>query len=93
MHKQVHGSLLLKTPSFEIFTWIYKIRRTRIFSGKIQNLAGLELSEETTLALHWRKISYFCDGVVLEISLDQIPVTTGGFELRISCIRSSYLIH
>ena len=70
MHKQVHGSLLLKTPSFEIFSWIYKIRRTHIFSGKIQNLAGLELSEETNLALHWRKISYFCDGVVLEISLD-----------------------
>ena len=23
----------------------------------------------------------------------QIPVTTGGFELRISCIRSSYLTH
>ena len=23
----------------------------------------------------------------------QIPVTTGGFQLRISCIRSSYLIH
>ena len=23
----------------------------------------------------------------------QIPVTTGGFEQRISCIRSSYLIH
>ena len=23
----------------------------------------------------------------------QVPVTTGGFELRISCIRSSYLTH
>ena len=35
-----------------------------------------------------------CDGVVLKICLDhKFPVTTGGFELRISCIQSSYLTH
>ena len=33
------------------------------------------------------------DGVVLEIYLDyKIPLTTGGFELRISYTQSSYLI-
>ena len=34
------------------------------------------------------------DGVVLEIYFgSQIPVTTGGFELRISSIRGRYLTH
>ena len=28
-----------------------------------------------------------------ELLVSQIPVSTGGFELRISCIRSSYLTH
>ena len=28
-----------------------------------------------------------------DLFASQIPVTTGGFELRISCIRSSYLTH
>ena len=28
-----------------------------------------------------------------DLSRSQIPVTTGGFELRTSCIRSSYLTH
>ena len=35
-----------------------------------------------------------CDGIVLDIDIgSQTPVTTGGFELQISCIRCSYLFH
>ena len=34
------------------------------------------------------------DGAVLKIYLDhKFQMTTGGFELRIHCIRNSYLIH
>ena len=51
----------LEWKSFEqSFSWISATRFTELIEfSKIQNVGGLELSEEKILVFHWRKISYF----------------------------------
>ena len=62
----------------------------------------LEMTDQLTNAgksskAYWSILKSFLNNLrwcrARDLFGSQIPVTTGGFQLRISCIRSSYLIH
>ena len=60
VYSQVHGSPVLKTPSFKSLNWI----SVTIFAEFIQFAQGPNLRRPRTfwkenLLFHWRKISYF----------------------------------
>ena len=60
---------------------------------KAKILSKIGQEKYLTLILYWKLILTLWWCHARDLFGSQIPVTTGGFELQISCIQSSYLTH